>query len=80
MTTEREDDPIPGTMYWGCESTFHKMCFEADQRPTKRDWDSVIEFIGANPDEAAKVAVEREGSLKLTPLVSIESDLNDACF
>jgi hypothetical protein len=76
MAADGED--IPGTMYWGCESPFHKMCIEVDQRPTKRDWNSVIEFIGANPDEAAKLAVEREGSLKLTPLVGIKLELKDA--
>jgi hypothetical protein len=73
MTAEGEDDTIPGTMYWGCESKFHKICIEADQRPSKRDWSSVIEYVGANPDEAAKVAVETDGSLKLTPLVSRHS-------
>jgi hypothetical protein len=70
MTAEGEDECIPGTMYWGCESKFHKLCCEADQRPSKRPWSSVIEYIVSSPEEAAKFGVEREGSNKLTPLVS----------
>lgn len=67
MTAE-EVERIPGTMYWGCDLKLHMMCIEADQRPSKRPWSSVVEYIQANPDEAAKMAVVRQGSLKLTPL------------
>ena len=63
-------EDIPGTTYWGCESKFHKICIEADQRPNQRPWSAVMDYVGANPEEAAMFALVRQGSLKLTPLVS----------
>jgi superfamily II RNA helicase len=71
MTAEGDEyERVPGVIYWGCESTFHMMCIEADQRPSKREWETVIDYVNANPEEAAKSAVMKQGSLKLTPLVS----------
>jgi hypothetical protein len=69
MSDATIDDSLAGVTYWDCTSKFHRLCLEADQKPTVCSWDRVIEFMRANPQEAKEAAVVQEGLLKLTPLV-----------
>jgi len=75
MTEKEEEDPstsfLHGVCYWGCESKLHKLCIEADQRPKLRTWSEVMEYMSNHPEDAAKMALLREGELSLTPLAVI---------
>lgn len=75
MTEKEEEDPstsfLHGVCYWGCESKLHKLCIEADQRPKLRTWSEVMEYMSNHPEDAAKMALLREGELSLTPLVRL---------